>query len=569
MRRPGWLDVVLCGAAPGALAGAQVGGLLFFLNPDLPFTAAAVARAGLLYAAMAGLASLALHLPWTWGRPRRARRWLPWTVTLALAAAAVMDATQASRYAYYLPAGINDRLIRTALWLGLGALISFYTALLHTLHRRRYGRRSRAGYVLIALLSVYVMVERREAFHPRPQPTLRPALVEVGRRPRLWVVALDSATLDAVLPLAGQGRLPFFATLLRDGAYGNLESLAPPRREALWMTLATGKWPFKHGITGGHVFPSDWIVPGSELRLLPVGIRFPFWGLLGAEARTTRFEAREALAFWEVLPRLGMSAGVVGWPASWPPSRETVFTLPEQSFSGAIEPGSTWPEDLARQMRLFRVSPGQIDPVLRARFGERPPEPVLEALAGDLWRESAAAALAAQHPDTEALFLVLPGLREVSRRDFGGFHAVQFEGEQRAEAKAAAEQVAAYYAALDAFLADLWSRQPAPRLLAVVSAYGVAPEEKRFGWGGKRALGGRFGIAPHGMMLLYGDGIRKGSLLTGLRLVDVEPTLLYGLGFPVARDLDGQVVTAAFDPLFLARHPLTFFPSYEGLSKAP
>ena len=69
------------------------------------------------------------------------------------------------------------------------------------------------------------------------------------------------------------------------------------------------------------------------------------------------------------------------------------------------------------------------------------------------------------------------------------------------------------------------------------------------------------------MLLLYGDGIRQGALITGARLEDVAPTLLYGLGFPVARDLDGQVLTSAFDKTFLARNPLTFLESYEGLEK--
>ena len=154
-----------------------------------------------------GLASLALHLPFTWGRPRRARRALPWSFTVALAASALLDWTHASRFAYFLPPGINTRLIRTALWLTLGALISFYTALLHSLHRRPYGWRSRYGYVLLAVLSVYAMVERREAFRPRPEPPPRPAAVESGRRPELLVVGIDTATLDALLPLAGQGRL--------------------------------------------------------------------------------------------------------------------------------------------------------------------------------------------------------------------------------------------------------------------------------------------------------------------------------------------------------------------------
>jgi len=36
----------------------------------------------------------------------------------------------------------------------------------------------------------------------------------------------------------------------------------------------------------------------------------------------------------------------------------------------------------------------------------------------------------------------------------------------------------------------------------------------------------------------------------------------------VSRDLDGQVLTAAFDKRFLAGNPVSFFPSYEGLARA-
>jgi hypothetical protein len=67
--------------------------------------------------------------------------------------------------------------------------------------------------------------------------------------------------------------------------------------------------------------------------------------------------------------------------------------------------------------------------------------------------------------------------------------------------------------------------------------------------------------------VLYGEGVREGSLLTGAQLVDVAPTLLYGLGVPVARDLEGSVLTAAFGRGCLARHPLTFLPSYETLTE--
>ncbi|MES1242492.1 MAG: alkaline phosphatase family protein [Acidobacteriota bacterium] len=575
MARPGWFDTVAAGLAPGVLLGTHLAGLIFFLNPHLPFTPVPVLRGCLAYGGLLGLAGLALQLPFTWRRllpGRRALRWLPWTSTAALAAAAWLDASHASLYAFYLPSGINDRLIRTAVWLALAALIFFYTALLHSLHRRRYGWRSRYGLALVAVLSVYATIERREAFRPINTPIHRPTVVETEARPRLLVVGIESATMDAILPLAGQGRLPFLAAMLQQGAYGRMESLYPTWREALWISLATGKYPHKHGIPGGRVYDAPWLGPprpGLELRLLPVGIRFRRWGLFGAQARTPPALPREALALWEILPRLGLAAGTVGWPASSPASRETGFSLPESFFAGHRGPESSWPEDLAASAPLFRPRPEEIDPPLQARFGPRPPKVITSALAGDAWRESLLFSLMDQHPETGAAFLVLPGLREVSRGAFGGFQAVQFEGSQSATAREAAERLTAYYGWIDSFLGQLWLREDGPKILAVVSAYGAEGRRDRLSLSGDDAeLEGRFGLAPDGALLLYGEGIRPGALITGARLVDVAPTLLYALGFPSARDLDGQVLTAAFEKGFLARHPLTILPSFEGLAKA-
>ncbi len=568
-----WLAILGSGFAPGALVGVHLAGLIFFLNPGLPFAAGPVLRGVAVYGALLGLASLALHFPFTRHHPRRALRALPWGLSAALGLAALLDWTHASYYAYYLPPGINDRLIKAALWLSLGALIAFYTALLHSLHRRRYGRRSRWGLTLVALLSVYAMVERREAFHPKPAPAPRPAAVESGQRPRLWVIGIDSATLDAILPLAGQGRLPFLASVVQNGAYGRLESLSPARRDALWTTLATGKYPFKHGVTGQRPYPASFLAPGGTLRLLPTGLSFRRWGTLGQGPLAPPAHPRETLALWEILPRLGVPAGVVGWPAAEPASGEPVFALADRFFQPEPERGSAWPADLAGGGLLFRPNPRELEASLAGRFGPRPPRIVLESLAGDTWRKALTLSLAGQSPQVQAVFLVLPGLREVSRASFGGFSRVQFDGSKGSAARAAADRVAAYYTQLDSFLAEVWAagEKPGPRLLAVVSAYGANP---RGGWprlwqevAPEAALGGSFADAPDGVLMLYGDGILPGALVTGAQLEDLVPTLLYGLGFPVARDLDGQVLTSVFEKRFLARHPLTFFPSYEGLAR--
>ena len=43
--------------------------------------------------------------------------------------------------------------------------------------------------------------------------------------------------------------------------------------------------------------------------------------------------------------------------------------------------------------------------------------------------------------------------------------------------------------------------------------------------------------------------------MTG-RLIDVAPSVLYLLGLPIPRHLDGQVVTALFSPSYRERTPL-------------
>ena len=70
-------------------------------------------------------------------------------------------------------------------------------------------------------------------------------------------------------------------------------------------------------------------------------------------------------------------------------------------------------------------------------------------------------------------------------------------------------------------------------------------------------------------MLIVGDGIRPAAGRAGASVLDVAPTLLYLLGLPVARDMEGRVLTELVDRRFARENPLTFIPSYESLAVAP
>lgn len=560
-------------AAPGLLLGAQLSGLLFFLNPELPFAAIGVVRGALAYGLLLGSVTTVLTLPFLRGRTERAARLLPWSLSGALAVAALLHGMHASVFAYYLPPGINERLLKTAAWLTLGALISFYTALLHTLQGRPYGWRSRVGLGLIALAAVYVTLERREAYRPPRGATPLPSAVEPRQRPQLVVVGLEGATLDAVLPLAEQGELPFLGGAVRRGAYGHLRSLRPTRPEPLWTTVATGKLPYKHGVVAAEIHDAGPLLPSGRLRLLPVGIGFERWGLPLSGSRPVDGDDRRAFALWEILTRLGVPSGVIGWPAAIPPRGAVAFCFSKRFFRGEGDPALAQPRDLAERGVLFRIDAGEIDRTVLAPFGDEPPTALREALAGDLWRESLARWVAERRPEARALFLALPGLLEVSELTYGGFSAVEFEGVSGAEQALAAARLTAYYRHLDRFLGELWGRLSSPRLMVVTSAWGArAPGGVRRAWAqvtGGATVEGLVRDGGDGMLLLLGDGVRQGQLLAGAELVDLLPTLLYGLGFPIARDVDGHVLTHAYEASFLARRPLVFVPSYETLTEAP
>lgn len=562
--------MLLAGAAPGALLGALLAGLLFFLNPQLPFAVSPVARAVAIYGVLLGAASFALLLPFCWRRRRRARRMLPWSLTVVLAAVAIYDWSHASYYAYYLPPGINTRLTKAGLLLTLGALMSFYTALLHTLQRRPYGRRSRWLYVALTAAAVYVQIERREAFRPRPAPAPRPARIEASRRPRLVVVGIESATLDAVLPLAEQERLPFFSAFLRDGAYGRLRTLTPTRRPTLWTTLATGKLPFKHSILGPQRYPAPFLGSGSELWLLPRGVSFQSWGTLGVDPRPIGAGDQLERSLWQVLAELGVRAGVVGWPVTSPPPAGLDFALADRFFVPVPAEHTAYPASVGERARGLRVEVEDLPAELRGGLGAQPGAATLRAAANDRWREAVISALAAEWPATEALFVDLPALQNIARRYFGGYAAVHLEGRHDADLEQAAQIVEAYYTHLDGFLGALVRQAGPGAMVAVVSAFGVDGPSglaKLRGLTPEARLEGTFDRGPDGLLLLRGEGVRAGALLPRAKVVDVVPTLLYGLGLPVARDLDGRALTEAFTSEYLAAHPLNFVPSYEALEK--
>jgi hypothetical protein len=61
-----------------------------------------------------------------------------------------------------------------------------------------------------------------------------------------------------------------------------------------------------------------------------------------------------------------------------------------------------------------------------------------------------------------------------------------------------------------------------------------------------------------GLLFMRGPMIKKGHGFSGAAIQDMAPTILYAMGLPVAREMDGKPLTDAFTYEFTAEHPITY-----------
>lgn len=483
---------------PLAVAGSALGLLLLYLNPSSAPAGWSALQLVLGYALVAMAAAVVMVLPFLWRNPARTSSWFPWAMTFVLTLGAFYFGLHASRWSFYLPPVTNRRLVTAALVLSGVGLICFYTALLHRLHRRRYSVRSLGLVTACGVLGLLAIAALRPDHDlvARVGDRTPPA---VAQFPPLVVVGLDGATLEALLPLVEQGSLPLLGSWINQGVLAPVNTLKPPRPVALWTTITTGTWPFRHLVQGPDVYRSPWGIEG-ELKLLPEWLLFENWGLFRSPTRPLRATDLARRPLWQVQRYVGRQVEVSGWPTSGRPHPVPAAEL-AQTPVGTDATFVLIPDLAVASEQAFGAWAATQHGDRRADYERR--ASVLEAAYVEVDR--ALASWQATLPQERITAVV-------SAHGFG----------------------------------------PQPRWREFLGILAGQPA------GRGTAKGGQDGV-----LIIHGPGIRQSERLPVVRLVDVMPTLAHAAGLPVAADLDGEVITRAFAPAGLAQRPLTFVPSYE------
>ncbi len=575
-------------AIAGALASGYLTILVLHLNPAFPLTPGALLPLAAVMGVAYGLNLAVVFYALIVVRQLTASemlspgwlsvRLLSWLCTIAAGGAAIVVWLNLNGFGDVLDPQITRRLTVAALALSASAAVFFLIALAHL--GRRGG--SISAVLLTAMMAISLAVPlAARGWGDGPRLASRPVASLAGRevaRPggRVVVIALDGATLDVISPAVAEGRLPNFGRIFDGGAVLHLATLRPTQAETVWTAAATGRAPAATGIRASALYR----VRGGDppLELLPdycfaqalVRFGFLYETPHGAESLLAR-------PLWSLLSDAAVSVGVVGFP----------LTHPAPAVNGVLisdEFHRLRPSDLA-QDHESSVSPASFRVDVRDALTVPPsPDPVAlvaavaEAPQGDadarpdpapiLADRMHAQVLQALHQKTDTRFLAvrLPGLDAMGHYFLRYANPSAFGDVSTEEQRRFGRVLAEYYAMIDSVVGRVLDAQAPDDLLLVVSAFGMEPLSP-----GKRMLEQFFGNprisgtherAPDGFLLAHGAAVAPGRPARA-SVLDIAPTILYYLGLPVARDMDGFARTDLFQASFTASRPITFIPTYD------
>jgi predicted AlkP superfamily phosphohydrolase/phosphomutase len=379
--------------------------------------------------------------------------------------------------------------------------------------------------------------------------------------------------------------MPAFARLARRGAFAPLATVSPTEGPPVWTTMMTGRLPRDHGMKSATTYRlrgSD-----SEWALLPKAALVGALERAGlASRRLVASTSRRRRALWNVLDAFGIPAGLVRVWGTYPPETIRGFVVSPYFHllvgDSARARGALFPRDLLPEIGARAISPQDLDPALLADLADAAAPNALDdplmrtlaegSLAPDLTYVRAADVLRQAYAPS-LLVVSFHGYDAAGHVFYRYAHPEAFGDVSAGEARRYGRVLGRYASLVERWVGEIEKDLGPGDVLVVLSGHGLAPTPL---W--RRLVGvltgtvvgaATHGGAPDGVLLVVGEGIRPGATPARASVLDVTPTLLYLLGLPVARDMEGRVLTEILEPAFARQNPVTFIPSYESLAVAP
>lgn len=358
---------------------------------------------------------------------------------------------------------------------------------------------------------------------------------------KVLLIGIDAFTWKILNPLIETGKLPNIKRLIDDGVYGKLESIEPMVSPALWTTIATGKVFEKHGINSFAETPPGFSDP------IPVTSNL-----------------RKCKAIWNILTENGRKSIIIDYYVAYPPEKINGIMVSRLNY---FPERAKYRKDLQRKQKFPCMTfPSSVEKKVNRIISnldlfEGLDSPV--SAFNDLKiLESVSLNFVNNRWDFFALYTpVIDGT--------GHHHWRHMEPEKFRDPRweVTEEGIKKYgnlikdlYLEVDSFIGQLLTSIGKDTITIIVSDHGM---KATLEFDSKNPYDSGEHDLYDGVIVMSGKGIKKGFWLTNASVLDIAPTILYLFNLPIARDMDGKVLTEAIETSFLEKKAIRYIDTYD------
>lgn len=358
---------------------------------------------------------------------------------------------------------------------------------------------------------------------------------------KVLVIGWDAADWKVITPLIQEGKMPALKKLIEGGVHGRVKTLDPPLSPMLWTSMATGMRAEKHGIKG-------FIEPTPDMTAL----------------RPVTCTSRKVKAVWNILNQNNMKSNVVAWWPSNPAEPidgvmvSNLYQVANKNLNEGwdLPDGTIHPESMTDVLKDLRVHPQELTAPMLVPF-----IPNLFKKEG-LVEEKRARGVAKIIANAASVHAASTYLQRETDWDFMAVYhdaidhfshlAMRYHPPKRPfidenEYENYKGVVEAGYRFHDMMLERTLDLIDDDTTVILISDHGFHSDHLRPKSIPKEPSGPAVEHSPYGIIVMNGPGIKKGGTISGASILDLTPTLLTLYGLPVGKDMDGKVLTAAFD----------------------
>jgi predicted AlkP superfamily phosphohydrolase/phosphomutase len=418
---------------------------------------------------------------------------------------------------------------------------------------------------LLACISVYILIlnsskQKKVEITGMDFQTVNISTPLKFERNKILLLGIDGATFDIIRPLIKEGKLPHFKQIMEKGCWGELSTLNPTWTPVIWTSIATGKFPMKHGIYFYCKSYLKGINRPIHFRRIPqfVGTNkmFTLLEMLGLlHTIPTLSLDRKVPALWNIFSKAGLKVGLIRYPITWPVEKVNGLLISDRFQYSSLD---------------HRFYPSEIQEIVNAVQTESQPQD------HDLMKK---------YPEISKYFILDKTAEELSIRllkniDFDLF-IVYFSGTDavghlywkyyqpdsmvykpsKPNIEKYKDLIPDYYEYMDKVIARI-TEQAEGYTTIVASDHGMEAQPRLLASFYMGMPSGNHNLKQPGILLLRGPSIKRGLELKQINVTDLAPTILALAGLPVAKDMDGRIISEAFDSKYQATMEPKFIPSY-------